>query len=89
MRGSRLLLLLLGLLFTPSSHAHSTSVECKVWSVQGHVRAVHIPQHAERVVSMPGRGHDDEPDLPARTRKPESKAAMPEGLLAQLQSWCP
>lgn len=37
MRGSRLplllLLLLRGLLFTPSSHAHSTSVECRVWSV--------------------------------------------------------
>ena len=38
---------------------------------------------------MPDRGHDDEPDLPARTRKPEGKAARPDALLAQLQSWCP
>lgn len=32
---------------------------------------------------------DDEPDLPARTRKPETIHAMPDAPLAQLQSSCP
>ncbi|KAF2999744.1 hypothetical protein E8E13_004687 [Curvularia kusanoi] len=43
----------------------------------------------ERVVFMPAHGHDDEPDLPARTRKPETIHAMPDAPLVQLQSSCP
>jgi hypothetical protein len=91
-RGSRLLQLFglfQGSLLFP--RALETMVECVFSRCTGPRPRRRHSTTPERVVSMPGRGHDDEPDLPARTRtrKPEGKAARPDALLAQLQSGCP
>jgi hypothetical protein len=67
--------LLFGLLFAPSSHAPLNlggmpCLECIRPRPRPRRRHSTTP---ERVVSMPGRGHDDEPDLPARTADAQAR----------------